>query len=170
MKLGAFNIALVAIVLAAGSVVARAADELADAKAMLEKFLTADTDRAAMTAALRPGEEDYLAVFADKEFAFKLKAMHDEMWNAAGAVISPKEGQTELLAWAATSQQLRDGTGDAGQFPGGYKNVADKFKDGVTIIRWKFVRPGETTGMAFDGLIRVNGQWRFFPKPWRAAE
>ena len=31
------------------------------------------------------------------------------------------------------------------------------------------VKPGETLGMAFDGLAFVNGHWRIFPKPWRAA-
>lgn len=149
---------------------ARRADDLADAKTFLAQFLSADADRAAMTKALRPSAADYQAVFKDAEFAQKLKAAHDPMWDGGAGAIAPKEGQTELLTWAATAVQLREGSGDAKEFPGGYSKVADKFHDGITVIRWKFVKPGETIGMAFDGLIRVNGQWRFFPKPWRAAE
>ena len=30
------------------------------------------------------------------------------------------------------------------------------------------VLPGESLGMAFDGLVHVNGHWAWFPKPWRA--
>ena len=40
----------------------------------------------------------------------------------------------------------------------------------MTLFRFKFVKAGETIGMAFDGLAFVNGHWRIFPKPWRAAE
>jgi hypothetical protein len=38
----------------------------------------------------------------------------------------------------------------------------------LKIYRFKFVEPGKDLGMAFDGLIYVNGHWRIFPKPWRA--
>jgi hypothetical protein len=35
-------------------------------------------------------------------------------------------------------------------------------------VRWKFVKPGETIGMAYDGLVFVNGHWAWFPKAWHA--
>ena len=44
-------------------------------------------------------------------------------------------------------------------FPGGYKRVADKFKPGLTVYRWKYVKPGEKLGMSFDGLVYVNNHW-----------
>ena len=43
------------------------------------------------------------------------------------------------------------------EFPGGYKAVLPHLKPGNAIVRFKFVKPGETHGMAFDGLIHVNG-------------
>ena len=82
-------------------------------------------------------------------------------------VISPKAGQTELLLWNATSEELNEGTGDAGQFPGGYQEAAKHLKPGVTWYRFKFVEPGKTLGMAFDGLACINGRWTIFPEPWR---
>ena len=33
-----------------------------------------------------------------------------------------------------------------------------------------FVEPGESLGLAFDGLIFVNGRWVLMPKPWRVLE
>ena len=40
-------------------------------------------------------------------------------------------------------------------------------KSGLTVYAFKFVKPGETLGMAFDGLVWVNGHFAIFPKPWR---
>ena len=44
------------------------------------------------------------------------------------------------------------------------------FKRNVPIVRFKFVKQGETTGMAFDGLIYVNDRWVIMPKPWRVLK
>ena len=38
----------------------------------------------------------------------------------------------------------------------------------MTWWRWKFTKPGEDLGMAYDGLVFVNGHWAWFPKPYRA--
>jgi len=46
--------------------------------------------------------------------------------------------------------------------------VAAHLKPGLRIYAFKFVEPGQSLGMAYDGLVRVNGQWRIMPKPWRA--
>jgi len=32
------------------------------------------------------------------------------------------------------------------------------------------VKQGETIGLAFDGLVYVNGHWVIMPKPWRALK
>ena len=45
--------------------------------------------------------------------------------------------------------------------------IHDKIEPGHTIYRFKFVQPGKNIGMAFDGLVKVNGRWVIFPKPWR---
>jgi hypothetical protein len=74
-----------------------------------------------------------------------------------------------LLLWAASSGELKKGTGDSEFFPAGYMKAAPHFKDGLTFYRFKFVRPGEATGFAWDGLVFVNGRWVIFPKPWRVV-
>jgi hypothetical protein len=54
------------------------------------------------------------------------------------------------------------------EFPGGYKDVLAHMKPGIPIVRFKFVEPGKRLGMAFDGLVHVNGRWVLMPRPWRA--
>ena len=91
------------------------------------------------------------------------------MWSMANLKLGNKPDQTELLIWAATTEELQNQSGHAMEFPGGYKGVADKLGAGLTWYRFKTVRPGERSGMAYDGLVYVNGRWAFFPKPWKAV-
>ena len=138
----------------------------AGAKARLGEFLKEGADHAALSKTLRPGSADYAAVF-EAEFAKAAEAAYSDAWEKGQLVLAPKAGQTELKLWSATTEDLKQWNEKAAPFPGGYKDVAAKFKDGLTIYRFKFVKPGEDLGMAFDGLVNVNGQWRIFPKPFR---
>ncbi|MEZ4463477.1 MAG: hypothetical protein R3F60_28240 [bacterium] len=139
----------------------------AGAKELLTKLLDPGADHAALSKALRPTKADYEAVYG-KDAAEKLEATYGPAWEQGKLVIKPNDGQTELKLWSASAEELKAGTGNAGEFPGGYKKIADKLQAGVTIYRFKFVKPGESLGMAFDGLVHVNGHWVIMPKPWRA--
>ena len=140
---------------------------MAGAKALLEGFLKPGADLAGMSKALRPTKDDYKALYND-EFAGKLDAMYAPAWDAGALVLKPKDGQSELVLFSATTDDFKAFNAAANEFPGGYKKIADQLKPGVTLYRFKFVKPGETLGMAFDGLSHVNGHWVIVPKPWRA--
>ncbi len=139
------------------------------ALALLKSFLVPEADTVALSAALRPKAEDYAAVFVG-DAAETARTTYAPAWDAGAMHVRPKEGQSALLVWSATGAQIAAGEGDAGEFPGGYRQIADKLKPDVTFYRFKFVRPGETTGLAFDGLVHVNGRWVMFPKPYRALQ
>lgn len=143
--------------------------KLDEAKKVLGEFLKEGADHAALSKKLEPKDEDYAAVFVEGSVA-KAKEYYGAIWKDGKMKLMPKEGQTELLLWAATGAQLQKGEGDAGKFPGGYKKVADLLKPGVVFYRFKFVKPGGTLGMAADGLVYVNDHWTIFPQPWRALK
>lgn len=138
------------------------------ARALLTALAAPGADGMALTKALQPTSKDYDDVFVG-DAATKVRDGAAALW-ATPVAIGPKEGQTELRLWSATTEELRAGTGESAEFPGGYAGMADKLEPGLTFYRFKFVPPGADTGMAFDGLVHVNGQWRFFPKPWRYLE
>ena len=138
----------------------------AGAKALLSEFLAPGADHAKLSAALAPTAGNYAAAFVG-DAATKAEAGYKQAWEDGRMVLKPNAGQTELLLWKATTEELNAGTGDAKQFPGGYQEIAKHLKPGVTWYRFKFVEPGETLGMAFDGLACINGRWTIFPKPWR---
>lgn len=137
------------------------------AKALLAEFVKPGADPATLSKALRPTKADYDAVFMP-DLAAKADAVYGPAWDGGQMVLAPKAGQTQLLISSATSDELKSWTGGAAEFPGGWKEVGAQLKPGVTIYRFKFVEPGQDLGMAFDGLAHVNGNWRIFPKPWRA--
>ena len=159
---------LVLATIFAAPVYAASANLEADGKALLRKFLDPKADRAALTWALKPTDADVKAVYGEP-LGSKLAAFYAQMFKP-GTAIGPKDGQTELLYVYATTAQIKAGAPVAGEFPGGYAKVAQYMIKDVPIVRFKFVKPGETTGMAFDGLMYVNGRWVFMPKPWNAGE
>lgn len=137
------------------------------AKQLLGEFLKPGADYAGLSKQLRPTKADYVSVYG-AEAADKLAATYDPAWDGGQLVLKPNDGQTELKLASATSEDLKSGSGNAGEFPGGYKKVADKLQPGLTLYRFKFVEPGKDLGMSFDGLVHVNGHWVIMPKPWRA--
>ena len=142
------------------------------ARALLQEFLKPDADRKKLTMDLRPTKEDYRAFYADEATATRAEAYFDKLWSGGNAVVAPKDGQTELKLASATTEELKNSSGESSEFPGGMLSLAstDNLKPNLTIYAFKFVKPGESLGMAFEGLTYVNGHWRLFPKPWRFME
>lgn len=140
------------------------------AKDLLATFVQPGADLKALTQSLRPKAEDYEKVFMP-EIAKKMQTMYAEPWEKGLIVVVPKAGQTSVLLFAATSEELQKWTGRAKEhFPGGYEKLGPHFQKGFTHYRFKFVVPGEELGMAYDGLVYVDGHWRLFPKAYRAVE
>lgn len=134
---------------------------------LLKEFVKPGADHAALSKQLRPTAADYAAVF-DADSGAKMATVYDPAWEAGKLTIAPQAGQTDVKVFSATSDEMKSWTGAAADFAGGWKDVAPKLKPGLKIYRFKFVEAGKDLGMAFDGLIYVNGNWRIFPKPWKA--
>ena len=139
-----------------------------EAEALLRRFLEPGADLPALTADLAPTAQDIAAVYGEP-LAGKLQAMYAQMFTP-GVQIGPKPDQNDLLVVHATTGELKSGLPIKDQFPGGYTEVLPFFIGDQPIVRFKFVKEGEELGLAFDGLIFVNGHWVLMPKPWRALE
>lgn len=140
----------------------------ADARALLMRFLAPDADLAALVASLKPDGDDVRRVYKEP-LAGKLLAAYNGMYTP-GVTFGPKPGQSELRLVYTTTGALRSGDAALAEFPGGYKKLLDYFNEDVPIVRFKFVEPGETLGLAFDGLVFVNNHWVLMPKPWRQLD
>ena len=138
----------------------------AEAREVLNAFLDPAADHRALTQAILPTEAEVRAVYADPLASAMWKTYQEQM--GPGVSFAPKQGQTAVLVVYATTRDLFDRKPVLEEFPGGYKDVLQYFKADVPIVRFKFVEPGETLGLAFDGLIYVNDRWVIMPKPWQS--
>lgn len=162
--------ALLAVSAVLAPVSARAAGPDDEALALLKQFVKPGADAAALSRNLRPTKADFDAVF-DAAASARAQAVYGPAWDQGAMVVKPKPGQTAVLSWGASSEDLKAWRGAAAEhFAGGWKDAAAHLKPGLRFYSFKFVEPGQTLGMAFDGLVKVNGQWRIFPKPWRALQ
>jgi hypothetical protein len=151
------------------STVSGSSSSMEQAKELLMKFLQPGADYNSMNKTLRPTQADYKAYFVEGSWQ-KAQTAYNQLWDQYPMAVKPKPTQTELLLWKASVEELKNGTGDSGQFPSGYKDIIRHIKPGHTIYRFKFVEPGKTIGMAFDGLVFINGHWVLIPKPWRVLK
>ncbi len=138
----------------------------AEVRALLMQFYAPGADYRALTQALLPTEAEVLAVYAEPLGSAFWASLSTQM--GPGAAFGPKPGHNDILVVHTTTRALFDQQPVLKEFPGGYKDVLQYFKIDVPIVRFKFVTAGETLGLAFDGLIYLNGHWVIMPKPWRS--
>jgi len=139
------------------------------AKALISQFVSPTADHAALTRSLKPTSADYKALF-DAATAPKIESAQAKDWESGKAVIKPGDGQTEVKIVSATGADLVAWKGAAKEFPGGYRKIAKHLVPTMTFFRFKFTKPGEDTGTAYDGLAFVNGHWVIASKPYRALD
>ena len=139
----------------------------AEARTFLEQFLKSDTNKHALSLRLEPQPEDYAAYFDDKALD-KARTWYQHAWSTHRLTIHGEKDETELQLFQMTSDELKAGADSVKKFPASYARVADVVKPGITIYGFKFVKPGQTEGTEYDGLVFVNGHWALFPKPFHA--
>lgn len=116
-----------------------------------------DGGKAALLA-MKPTGAQIERIAATPEDAKLLAAYCEALYaKLPGSGLAAQPGQTEILV-------------PDGDLPGGYAKHAARFRPGIAIHAFKFVAPGETSGMAFDGLVKVDGAWVVIPKMWRAFD
>lgn len=117
---------------------------------------------------LRPKDDDYAAVF-DLQYAYQAREGYNKLWNSHRDLpMTHNPELTELHVWKATTEELRDGSGDSHKFNEEWHEISMKLKPGVNWYCWKHCQPGTYKGLGRDGLVFVNGHWAIFPEPWWA--
>ncbi len=115
---------------------------------------------------LRPPDELYARVFTET-VAGPARDVYATLWAAAPNLPQPPAGSAALIH-AALAEDFGAGGPRSKPFPNGYRTVADKLLPGMTWLVMRFVQPGSTIGLAFDGFVHVGDQrFVWFPKPWK---
>ncbi len=138
----------------------------ADAELVVDEFLKSKGAARRMETALIPQSKDYRLAF-EGAAATKAWAAYLQLFRRGAPQIRPQGGETEVLIWSATTEELRRGEGDSLAFPLGYRRIAPYFQRGLRWYAFRFVRPGNQEGSSFDGLVYLGDHWALFPQPWR---
>ncbi|NJP35850.1 hypothetical protein [Micromonospora thermarum] len=118
---------------------------------------------------LKPTSGDYRTLY-DDEFAARAEPYYERwIWTAkVPAPLEAKPDQTETSVQCFRTDDIRAWTPEVrANLAGGYEKVAPHIRPGLILCDWEYTRPGESYGMAYNGLAYVNQRWVFTPKPWR---
>jgi Immunity protein 49 len=115
---------------------------------------------------LRPRPGDYESVFSSAAVDRARKA-YASFWSRPVEVERSSSQQTDVLIFAAPAGMLRGPNDLSRNFPAGYQSIAKELKPERVWLAWKYVKPGETSGMAYDGLVWIDDHWAWFPRPYR---
>ena len=126
-------------------------------------------NREALSLAVKPRDEDYEEVFLP-EYAKMATEGYKLLWDTHPVPI-PNSGQSEIRLLCAPAMALLVDSPLFRIFPGGYRNIAPLLQPERWWAVFKYTEPGKTSGMAYDGLVHMEGErWAWFPKPWRVLK
>lgn len=128
---------------------------------------TNEKTREDLTECLFPSLDDCKRLFHDPKLGRKVYRYQRQIRRTTTLVLGPRmEGQTQLLMWKATPEELDLYEGEARYFPGGYHELARDFQPDLIFYRFKFVEPGRKLGSAYDIMVYLDGHWRLIHRPW----
>jgi hypothetical protein len=108
----------------------------------------------------KPERQDFHDAFVDG--ADEAYEAYHRLWRQTPVPL-PNQGQTQLLIQGSTPELISE----ARLFPSGYNQCVHRFSSETIWIAWKFIKPGESLGMAYNGLAWLGDRFKWFPKPWR---
>lgn len=143
----------------------------------LDRVLTAITAAAApilnaivdagpeVIAGLAPTEAACAAAFR-ADVAPAVADAYDRLWQTPPTV-NPGVSRRLIAAHACPAERFVEDDPHTRAFPGGWRAAAPFLAPGRVWIRWRYHAPGRTSGLAFDGLTRIDDDWYWFPHPHR---
>jgi hypothetical protein len=138
----------------------------ASSRILLARYLEADDDdeRRQRIAALRPTRAELEHIFA-APFVDDAADGYRMLWN--NAPLWPVDDAGEISVVCARAADLRQPSPTTYGFPGGYKVIASLLQPQPIWCAWRFWHPHRARSSSFDGLVLVDGKWRWCPRPWR---
>jgi hypothetical protein len=119
-----------------------------------------------LAASLQPTPADFALAFVPQAVERARAAYAAPAVKGVARVGSVQAGSVLQVALAPAGM-FADDNMLSRQFPAGYQGIADLLVPERVWARWKYLRRGETSGMAYDGLVWLNERWVWFPKPYR---
>lgn len=118
--------------------------------------------------ALRPQSGDYARVFR-AEIAAEVAEVYERMWRDLPGLGVLASGNLVLRVEGCPAGMLGHDNELSRHFPGGYRALAPYLAPDRVWFVWRYLEPGQSSGMRYDGLVRIDDRWVWFPKPYRVV-
>jgi hypothetical protein len=117
---------------------------------------------------MRPRAEDFARVFRP-EIADAVRAAFEELWRDPPRMERLESGELTLRVDAAPAGMLSEDNELSRHFPGGYRALAPYLVPDRIWFVWRYIQPGEYSGMRYDGVVMLDDRWVWFPKAYRVV-
>ncbi len=124
-----------------------------------------DEERWKRLLAMKPSDEDVARVFRPP-LLDPARALYAALWSNPPP-LRGKPGQTQVWIRTALTEDFVAWNRAGQEFPGGYRKLAPHLAPGLAWVAWKYVAPGDFTGLSFDGMVLLDDRFVWFPQPWR---
>jgi hypothetical protein len=114
---------------------------------------------------LRPRDDDYAKTFTPG-IRERARQRYEELWAGPLNFRHP-DPAAQVEIHIAPAGMLGDVNEMSRFFPGGYRTVVDLLLPDRAWATWRYVTPGQTAGLSYDGLAWCDDHWAWFPKPYR---
>ncbi len=119
-----------------------------------------------LVATLRPRADDAARAFVASAAGIAQKAVEDA-WARQTPRVRDMGAASRLQMHVAPAGMLCDENMLSRAFPGGYRQVSPLLNPHRVWVCWKYLAPGQSSGMAYDGMVWLDDHWAWFPKPYR---
>lgn len=137
----------------------------ADVLPLLTRLASAEAPKLVLE--LVPRDADFERVFV-AEVAIRMRARYAAFW-ASPPNLRIDRTKSTIDVYVALSQAFLTGDVTTRHFPGGYADLAPSLQPELPWVAWRYRTPTESLGLLFDGLVRIDERWVWFPKPWRTG-
>ncbi|WP_433383569.1 Imm49 family immunity protein [Actinoplanes sp. CA-142083] len=114
---------------------------------------------------MRPRDEDYAKTFTPGTVE-RARSRYEELWAGPLDFRRP-DPEARVEIHVAPAGMLGDANELSRFFPGGYRSIAGLLMPKRVWAAWRYVTPGQTAGLSYDGLTWCDDHWAWFPKPYR---
>jgi len=135
---------------------------------LLAAFIGA-ANPAELSAALRPSDADYAAVFGP-ELVDQAREKYGALWSAGSLHITVPRDMENVLIAACTAGGMSFPNQHSRHFHPRMAALSEKLVRRRTWLTWKYLRPGEEKGQLYDGLVWIDDHWAWFPHTWEVLD
>lgn len=118
---------------------------------------------------LIPRADDYEKVFTRAVVGQAIQ-VYEKFWRDQENLENlqtPEQSQSQIVTSIVPAGFFSFDNEFISGFPQGYRRIAAYLNPHRVWVAWKYLKPGQQSGLAYNGLVWIDDHWAWFPKPFK---